>query len=378
MEEPLNVYTNNHLDPALATVAIALLLLSALALWLFCLAQWRLAKRAAEDAKANFALQSALRDGARFVSGRVEYAEGEKIAIRVTVTQHGVEHRGKSTSHTWTETDRTVEKRPFYLRLDSGERVRIDPVDAKVVLVDKLDKEHWVSKFERVRRAELDVGERAYAEGILRQKHDPESAGDGYRGAGTGWVLVPLRGKIHVSTEGVAKRHVLRGRAFFRALFVLPLLVAGALAPVAPFFLRELQGADALATFHGRHYFETRNSKGQITKHWVAQYAFDDERIVSCEVDESDYNVVLPPLAYSSAPYPRQIWVRKVSATNPFNAVGRGNTVHFGWWCASVALMLCVGGWVGQRHWYKRWYERTMNENSGGPLPEPSGRVFKS
>ena len=87
---------------------------------------------------------------------------------------------------------------------------------------------------------------------------------------------------------------------------------------------------------------------------------------------------MLPPLAYSSAPYPRQIWVRKVSATNPFNAVGRGNTVHFGWWCASVALMLCVGGWVGQRHWYKRWYERTMNENSGGPLPEPSGRVFKS
>jgi hypothetical protein len=375
MEEPLNVYTNNHFDPALATVAIALLLLSALALWLFCLAQWRLAKRAAEDAKANFALQSALRDGARFVSGRVEYAEGEKIAVRVTVTQHGVEHRGKSTSHTWTETDRTVEKRPFYLRLDNGERVRIDPVDAEVVLVDKLDKEHWVSKFERVRRAELDVGERAYAEGILRQKHDPESAGAGYRGAGTGWVLAPLAGKIHVSTEGVAKRHVLRGRAFFRALFVLPLLMAGALVPVTPFFVREVQGADTIATYQGKRHYVTRNSKGQTQDHWVADYRIDAESGGSCEVDRSDYDGVLSTPADGSA---RRIWVRWVGTESAFNAIGRGNTVHFGWWCASVALMLCVGGWVGQRHWYRRWYERKLNENSGGPLPEPSGRVFKS
>jgi hypothetical protein len=236
--QTINVYTNNHADPALAALLIALLLLALGSMWLFCLWQWALAKKSAAAAKVDFERQSALRDGARFVSGKVELGEGESVAVRVTITQHGSEIRGKSPTHKWTETERRVEKRPFYLRLDSGERVRVDAANAAVLLVDKLDRMHWVQKWERQKRAQLDAGERAFAKGILRRRHDPNAAGVGYRDAGESWVLMPLAGRIHVSTEDVAQRHQLRARVCVgdaavaavgdgRALAGVPVLRAG-------------------------------------------------------------------------------------------------------------------------------------------------------
>lgn len=377
MNDAINIYTNNHFDPALAGPAVALVVLGAVALWLFCLREMRRAQAATGEAKALFATQSALRDGARFVAGKVEYAEGESIAARVTITQQGHEIRGKSTSHEWNEIERRIESRPFYLRLDTGERVRIEAKDAEVLLVDKLDKEHWVERDRRMRRAELDLGERAIAEGILRKKHDPEAAGEGYRGPGVGWVLVPLAGKIHLSTESLERRHELRARAFRRALFFVPLFAALAMAPLYSYGKRAFEGRDVEAQFYGRRYFETRNNKGHITPHWVARYAISDDRVHEIEVDEHDYRTALPESQWSYVPMPARIWVRHVEDSALLDSLGRGNSVHSGWWLASALLMFFgVGGYVFSKHNHRRWYDRTMNERGSGVLPQPSGRVF--
>ncbi len=377
MNETLNVYTNNHWDPGPTAIIMALLALSIVALWLFCLVHWRRALRAAADAKAFFESNSALRDGARFVSGQVEYAEKETLAVRVTVTQHGHESVGKHTSHTWTEVERKVEHRPFYLRTKDGQRVRIEAgSDAGVLLVDKLDKEDWTSKTVRKRRAELDPGETAFAEGILRQKFDPESPSADYRSPGTGWVLVPLARKIHVSTESLAERHLLRARAFWFALFKLPLLAVLALLPLSPFFARAAFGEDTRAQYYGRYFYETRSSKGKITPHWSVRASRPGERVQVIEVDRSDYERSLPELGWSETPYELTVWVRYINETSSFNTLGRGNTVHFGWWCLSAALVVALGAWVAAKDKHKRWYERALIESKDGLLPSPSGRTF--
>lgn len=378
MDETINVYTDNHADPGLAAFLIALLVIALVSMWFFSLWQWRLSKKGSAAAKLDFDRQSTLREGARFVSGKVEYADGERVAVRVTITQIGTETRGKSTSHAWTETSRAVEKRPFYLRLDSGERVLVDVSNADVLLVDKLDKTHWVEKWRRYKRAELDPGERAFAEGILRKRHDPTIAGAGYRDAGESWVLMPLAGRIHVSTEDVSQRHRLRARAFVWAMVLLPLWALGALLPVYPYFKRAMDGHDELTPYLGRYHYTTRTSKGQIVHHWVARFATIEQGYGSVEVDESDYNQSLPERELESSTGPRTIWVRRVDDSPKLTTVGQGNTVHFGWWCLSATLVLCVGGWVAKKHWHKRWYERALQEGGSGVMPEPNGSVFAS
>jgi hypothetical protein len=375
MDETINVYTNNHADPALSALLIALLLLALGSMWLFCLWQWALAKKSAAAAKLDFERQSALGEGARFVSGRVEFGEGESVAVRVTITQEGSEIRGKNSTHTWTETERRVEKRPFYLRLDNGERVYVDASNAEVLLVDRLDQMQWVQKWQRQKRAQLDPGERAIAEGILRRRHDPNVAGVGYRGVGESWGLMPLAGRIHVSTEDLAQRHQLRARAFARAMLLLPLWTIGALVPVYPYFARAKYGRDEKAGYLGRYHYTTRTSKGGIVHHWEARY-MAEHGYGSVEVDESDYDRALREHDVGTSYVRRTIWVRTVEGSPMLTTLGRGNTVHFGWWCLSAALVCCVGGWVAKKHRHKRWYERPLDESGSGVMPEPNGSVF--
>jgi hypothetical protein len=374
MDETINIYTNNHASPGLSAVLILLLVVALGAMWLFSLWQWALARRSAAAAKVEFEQQSALREGARFVSGKVEYADGESIAVRVTITQHGSEERGKHPSHRWTEVERRVEARPFYLRLDSGERVLVDTTNANVLLVDKLDQMHWVEKWRRQKRAQLHAGERAFAEGILRKRLDPNTAGMGYRDVGTRWVLMPRAGRIHVSTEDVSQRHKLRARAFAWAMVLLPLWAMVALLPVFPYFARLTNGRDELAVYLGRFHYMTRTNKG--TKHeWVARF-MTERGYGAVEVDKSDYDRVLPANDLVTSGVRRTIWVRVVDGSPKLTTLGRGNTVHFGWWCLSLALVCGLGAWVTKKHTHKRWYERSLDESGSGLMPEPNGSVF--
>jgi hypothetical protein len=94
------------------------------------------------------------------------------------------------------------------------------------------------------------------------------------------------------------------------------------------------------------------------------------------EVDESDYDRALPEHDVATSDVRRTIWVRTVEGSPRLTTVGRGSTVHFGWWCSSAALVCSVCGWVAKKHWHKRWYERSLDESGNGVMPEPNGSVF--
>src|SRR5690349_2381857 len=80
--------------------------------------------RQARMADASFDPAKQLTLGETIVCGRVEVAEGSAKALRIDVDQLGEESESSGVwSHKWTETSRRIDVQPFYLRLDSGERV---------------------------------------------------------------------------------------------------------------------------------------------------------------------------------------------------------------------------------------------------------------
>ncbi len=375
--ETLNVYANNHFGPALSFVLVAALDLFVLGLVLFCVRELARARRAVRAAEGAFDPHAPLVDRTRFVAGTVAFARDEKLAVRVSIEQHGSEQSTRNgTSHQWREVSRHTVARPFYIVHSSGARVRVTAGDADLVLVDQLDKREWTERTRRVRRAELSEGERVVAEGLLQRGHDPEAvAGEGYRGAPVGWSLGPLAGKLHLSTEGLARRHALRARAFTKALIALPLLAACALAPTAGYQVRALMGQDTEATFIGRSFWTTRTNKGGIVEHFAVSYMFerDGETVQDrVEVDNSDY-FALPDATRGVYSDGHRVWVRAVRSFPSMNSLGRGATVHGGWWALSAGMCLLLLGWVLQKHQYRRWYERPLNDSGSGALPPPTG-----
>ncbi|MBL8678148.1 MAG: hypothetical protein JNK05_03240 [Myxococcales bacterium] len=378
MLETINVYADNHLAPGLTRLALLALDTTLLALWFYCLVQLLLARSAARAANAAHDPATPLEEGARFVAGTVELARHERIAVRVTIKQVGVEHHGSkgSVNHRWTETSRDTEARPFYLRHASGARVRVEPANSQVLLVDALDQEHWTSTHTRQRRAVLSAGERAIVEGELVRGPDPEASGEGYRGSAAGWVLRPRDGAVNISAEDLGRRHTLRGRAFFKALFIVPVLGALALLPTLTAHARLVAGQDTLADYVQRATWTTRNNKGHVTHHYAARFALRDTgETHTIEVDRSDYES-LPDSRGFNEEGPQTIWVRRVPSMPVALCLGAGATLS-AWLLALSALGLGgVGYFVWKRHTYRRWYERTLVESHSGHLPEPSMRTF--
>ncbi|MCZ7682709.1 MAG: hypothetical protein M5U28_29500 [Sandaracinaceae bacterium] len=132
----------------------------------------------------------ALRAGPALLAGRVELARDESLALRLEVEQLGRVRRYRSeegdllAEHTWTESARRTQASAFYLRLDDGTRVRVEP-GPRAHLLDDLVPAERPALDTRVCVAELAADDVASAYGVLTRGFDPEaSAGDGgYRAA---------------------------------------------------------------------------------------------------------------------------------------------------------------------------------------------------
>jgi hypothetical protein len=381
--EILTVYARDHLAPGASALVLIALCCIAAGLLLFSLREWLRARAAAREAAAIDAA-GPLREHAVFISGKVALAQGERVAMRVTVKQTGTEHTGSKgqKSWKWTEASREQLVRPFYIVHASGARVRVEPQGAQVHLIDALDQRHWESYRERYHRAELTPGEFVIAEGIVRRGHDPEIVGgEGYRDGAQGWVLGPLAGRIHLSSEDLARRHALRARAFKRMLGWLPAALALSFLPLGTFLWRAVAGESVLATYTGRTSWTSRSSKGRIVYHYALTYevppaalsvhesgVFETGRI---EVSEDDYRLRLPDGGQLS-----QIWLRRVPGHPMLTSTGPKPTVNYIPALFSLGLMCAVGYQVRKRHVYRRWYEGEMNEEGKGPMPSPSDERF--
>jgi hypothetical protein len=373
MDEAINVYTNNHASPGLSALLMLLLVLTLFATWLFSLWQWKQARRNAAMAMVQCEPQSTLREGARFVSGKVEYADGETFAVRMTITQLGREVAGPA--HGWTEVERRVEARPFYLRLDSGERVLVDTRNANVVLGSKFDQMHWVEKWKRQKRAQLVVGDRVCVEGMLQRRDDSSIANKEHRDGGSSWVLMPRAGRIYVyvSTEDVSERYESRALTFLGILAILPLWSLVALWPVYPYFLQLTYGHDEQVPYLGRNFYETRDRKGNSHEHWHAVFRTSRGQ-ESIAIDKDDWNMLA---ANGDRSNPRRtIWIRVIDGRPDLTTAGRGPTVDAVWWCLSMLLACCAVVVVAGIHRDKSSHEQPLHEFDSGPMPEPNGSVF--
>lgn len=375
--ETINIFADNNMDPSAATFLVILVDLLFVGSFVFALRQYLAARRNAEQAKQLGRERSELRQGLRFVSGTVELAKDAKYAVRVTIEQEGYENYGKNSSFGFREVDRKVDATPFYLKHSSGKRIRIETQGADIVLVDKLDQRHWVTRTQRWVRAELTPNEEVIVEGELQAGHDPEAqdSGNGYRDSAQGWVMKPRDMTLRFCTEGLGHRHELRANALGKLLFLIPLLWAAAQVPLVTYRLRQLIGQDVETQYLGRSTWTTRTSKGGTVYHYAADVISphmreqgDTERI---DIDSSDY-YGLPSEGG------QKIWVRYVPGHPMALILGKGNSLHAGLWTVAAIIAAIAAGRTAYVHRRRRWYEGPYEQSGSGLLPQPSGERFAS
>lgn len=112
--QPHLVYSNNHIDPSLSYFLAVAVVVLAVGSIVFALQQMLHARRAAKVAEGAHHPHAPISPGGRFVAGVVEFAQGESVAVDVTVTQRGSEQSNKNgVTHQWLEVGRMVRARPF-------------------------------------------------------------------------------------------------------------------------------------------------------------------------------------------------------------------------------------------------------------------------
>lgn len=375
MEEILKVYENNHVDPPWSHVLVLSLDMLMIGALIWCIREVLRAKKLAAQAQRIEQSPLPLFEGARFVAGHVELAQGEKTAVRVTIEQQGEEKKQKdSYSHLWTEVEREIEAVPFYVRTANGERVRVEPPN-DVMLVDKLDQMEWQKQDRRKRRAELVEGEPAIIEGKLERGKDPElKSAVAYREVGAqGWVMKPTKRRgMSISSEGLARRHELRAKAFVRTMIVTLAVGLLAMSVTIPYRLRVIAGENVEATYVSRGtYWGTGKSRNK--RFFMAHVKYIDgdgrEQSKAIDIDKADYDA----LPANSG----RMWMRVVSAQPRASTLGKDSSV------ASLQLifqMLIVG--FGLLHInatksYRRWYEGHLVDKGAGQLPFPPNSRFR-
>jgi hypothetical protein len=292
--------------------------------------------------------------GPTVVFGPVELAEDQTVAGRVEVDQDGTEHESSgSWSTKWTETNRRVTMRPFYLRR-RDERVRVEPGD-RAFLVDDMDGMILVDATHRTRFAELSPGEEVFAVGTLELEHDPESPAGGYREASRAWVLRARPGEdLLLSSEPLDQRYRRRAAKHRTVSFVAMALLAAVGVIFSPYLARVTCGVDVIGTVKNQS--TTTDAEGHATYHvWVELP--DRTRLeldATCATHEVGTEV---PVRYVR-PWP--------GATD----LGAGATVHEG--IAVVGFFLLLAMALGRTFpgSDRAWYETKVVDALSGKLED--------
>lgn len=357
--EPWEIYPQDHLAPSTSLAFVVgygcLLALFTLVLVYRSLMRVRLA-RAAE---ASFDATRALEEGPTVIAGVVEYAEGERTAVRVEVEQKGTEAEQSGTwTHYWTETSRKTIVRPFYLRLPNAQRVLVTP-PADVDVADALDGKVLVETTRRIRFAELTAGEQIFARGALHRAFDPESSPStaGYREQAKGWRLDPDGGKMLLSSEPLGAG--LRARALFhrRALWGVVVMAVAACGLVYTFQERLRRGELEVATVQ-QLVHSTEESDDGVSHYYECHALLPTKTVLVENLDEDDWNRLAKGerVMLLVAPHSWQMGAR--ATLHAFAAVLIS---------IATAIGLIVYGWM--RSSSRPWYRRKVVEAYGGRLP---------
>jgi hypothetical protein len=322
------------------------------ALW-----ETREARRMGERAAAAGGQGSApLTGGPAVVFGAVELAEDEAVAARVEVDQTGVEQESSGSWTTrWTEKDRRVTMRPFYVR-HRDQRVRVEPGEA-AFLVDAMDGLILADATHRTRYAELSPGEEVFAVGQLEAGHDPERRPRGYRDADKGWVLRARHGEdLLLSSEPLDRRYRRRASTHRKVALLASAVLAIAGAIFGPYAVRAALGTNEVGAAIDR---ERHVDEDNVTRELRVRMADGETLMLECDED-----------AYAKAPG-IDVPVRYVRAWPRASVLGQGPTVHG----ATIIALLMLFGLLGGVRWVIRraglaWYERSVVDSADGRLSE--------
>ena len=364
----------SRVDPDTSAALIFLLALGPWTLVAGWSLYWWLEHQKRAVAERSFDARAPLANGHAVIAGQVELEQGATgPAIQVVIQQRGREWKGKhGWHHNWTETSRSVRVRPFWVRTFRGDRVRVEP-DDRVMLRDDLSRIERLSRFDRVRFAELTPGETVHIAGSLFGAN-AQGPGGAYRAMNQEPVLRPSRAApMVVSTERPGETAQSRAR-HYRNWFVGAALVALAL-PAVVFPTASLLGltgetvrAQPVATRHWQRYHKPKNRPGYYVQHYglrsVAREG-DRARVLTDECSEEAWSCVTagacPSLQYTVSALSDEVVQIGVGPQLTDGRVGLLAVL------AGLLALLYPLSVLGSRPWY---LQRKVVDGEKGPLPD--------
>lgn len=356
--EHLSPFWSSLLIDGFGTLAIGIVVVIVLRRRTAKLREAQAADRAADT-------QRQLAVGPCILSGKVDYAQGSKWAVRIDVDQEGEESESSGTwSFKWTEKNRRVHVAPFYVRLASGQRIRVEPT-TKVRLVDAMDGVVRIDLTKRTRYAELVPGETIYAVGQLVRANDPENIGDGgdYRNAPGSLVLRPLLTEpMLLSSEPLGDRY--RERAAFHGQAATWIAVCALVLHVAflGFHIRRYMGqTDSLPIIVREEYVDKNADDRDITLHRI-KLQIDDQNRLEHILSYNDY---------SQVKIGDNVPVRRIQGVfASMSTIGPGVTAHASAFVFPIYLLIAWFVYLSREKATRPWYERKVNEAGSGRLED--------
>jgi hypothetical protein len=337
-----------------------------MALLLVLLGQVLLSRRQLRAARttAERARRGELAAGAAVLHGTVAAIDDERVPVRLTITQVGVERaqRGKnSTRYTtkWTEVERALHARPFRLRGAWGE-VRVEPGE-QLYLVDTLETRPH-DGVQRTREAEIRDGDEIYAFGSLNEELDP--SGGAYRGGGRVWVLRPPRvGSMQLSARPLSEAAVNRMAGAIGAMLLLLVATAVAQLCAATYHVAVAKGVDEAAVIVGQCTRSAAQKKNQ--EHFVRYEVLSTGERLFDQVSESDY-----PRLTAGTVVPVNVvrWGSYRRVTLGAGAVTYAVASLLPLMLMAVSLGIAIYVWRGSRPWYQR---ARIDDVVNGRIGEP-------
>ncbi len=296
--------------------------------------------------------------GPAVLCGRVQLAEGERVAVRVEVTQRGFQYRSKEvTKHEWREVERRTVVRPFYVEDTRGHRVRVEAPD-DVLVIDRMDQVQPGLKKTRMRIAELTPGEPIYAVGQLVRATDPES-----NSFGESLVMrADDDGEMMLSSEPLGARfdRLAVVNAGFAMVMMGFLLLASAIA--LPVHGRYFLGQDEIASVQSKRIHKRRSNRGGTNTDYYVKIGMLGGGASEYEVSRRQY---------SALDQGQTVAMRSVLGIPGTAELGNTGAAHW------IVLLIVIGTpllittvyWMGLQR-TRPWWEAELVDIGSGPLPQ--------
>lgn len=353
-----DVYPTADLGPTGSWMVVLVTSATTLAMIALSYARVLQRRKLAAEAAALLDAKTTLHEGEVVLTGVVEHADDHDVAVKVEVTQHGTEACSSgSWSYSWTEINRAIVVKPFYLVLADGTRIRV-LAPPNVEVADALDQKVLISRAHRVLSAELIPGEALHVQGRLERGSLLKPGGEtGYRDAEYEWQLVPSRGRMLLSSEplgsGLEKRAQFHRRYTIRftVVFVLLQLI------FANFYSRAAAPDRAVLILDKQHTVGTDDDGDRVDN-------FD----VTLQIDHTNHQFAIDSSDFKRVQVGSNLVVREGMLFGW--DLGGKPTLFF--LSVAISLFLTFGValiYKGRRASTRPWFRRRVNHSGSGQLP---------